>query len=450
MDDALKIISLEAQNVMCLKAVRITPEGNLVVIGGENGQGKSAALNCIIYGVEGKGAICKEPLRRGEKNGFTALDLGDIKIRRTFTEGGGGTLTVTNKDGMVYKSPQAILDGLYGKIAFDPVAFANEKDKQLERLKKLVGLDFTDLDAKRKALFDSRTVVNRDGKAMKARLDAIPIHTDAPEPVSVAALMKELKAAQSVNAANLKKRNDLERMELDHGSAVSATETAQEAAIEKSIEIDSEIAELRAKILELGKKADAEKEKVKKMAESIEQGETLYAVEHEKQKAVIAALVDVDEESMQAKINGAEVINEKVRSNAARKALDADVDAKRKESQSLTEQIEAIDAEKSQQLSAAKFPVPGLSFNETGVTFNGLPFEQASSAEQLRVSMAMGIAMNPKLRVLIIKDGSLLDSKSLKLVAEFAAANDAQVWMERVGQGQECQVIIEDGMVKHE
>lgn len=36
MDITMKILSLEAQNILRLKAVRITPEGPVVVIGGEN------------------------------------------------------------------------------------------------------------------------------------------------------------------------------------------------------------------------------------------------------------------------------------------------------------------------------------------------------------------------------------------------------------------------------
>jgi len=79
----------------------------------------------------------------------------------------------------------------------------------------------------------------------------------------------------------------------------------------------------------------------------------------------------------------------------------------------------------------------------------GVPFSQASSAEQLRVSVAMGLAMNPTLRVVLIRDGSLLDSASMQLIAEEAAKNKAQVWVERVSEdGAGCTVVIEDGMVQ--
>jgi hypothetical protein len=76
-----------------------------------------------------------------------------------------------------------------------------------------------------------------------------------------------------------------------------------------------------------------------------------------------------------------------------------------------------------------------------------LPIDQASSAEQLLVSVSIGAALNPKLRVLLIRDGALLDTDSKKLLADFAAKNDLQIWVEETESGDEAAVIMEDGMV---
>ena len=115
----------------------------------------------------------------------------------------------------------------------------------------------------------------------------------------------------------------------------------------------------------------------------------------------------------------------------------------------LTKNIEEIDSCKNESMKKAKFPIDGLSFSSEGVLYNGVPYEQCAQSEQLRVSVAMGLAMNPTLRVLLIRDGSLLDQSNRKLVAEMAAEADppAQVWMECVGKGEDSTVIIEDGMI---
>jgi hypothetical protein len=79
---------------------------------------------------------------------------------------------------------------------------------------------------------------------------------------------------------------------------------------------------------------------------------------------------------------------------------------------------------------------------------NGHPFVQASDAEQLRASIAIAISMNPQIRVIRVRDGSLLDEDSIKLVAELAEANDCQVWLERVDSSGKIGFVLEDGHVK--
>jgi hypothetical protein len=81
------------------------------------------------------------------------------------------------------------------------------------------------------------------------------------------------------------------------------------------------------------------------------------------------------------------------------------------------------------------------------VTYRGLPFDQASSAEQLRVSVAIAMAAHPKLRVLRIKDGSLLDERSLAMLEEMAEAADYQVWVERVDTSGAVGIVMEDGAI---
>jgi hypothetical protein len=56
--------------------------------------------------------------------------------------------------------------------------------------------------------------------------------------------------------------------------------------------------------------------------------------------------------------------------------------------------------------------------------------------------------MNPTLKILLIRDGSLLDEDNLALIARMAEEAGGQIWIEMVGDGKDVQVLIEDGMVK--
>ncbi len=105
------------------------------------------------------------------------------------------------------------------------------------------------------------------------------------------------------------------------------------------------------------------------------------------------------------------------------------------------------DAEKLAAIEKAKLPVESLTFGDGIVLLNGVPFDQGSDAEQLRASCALAMAGNPTLRVLRVRDGSLLDEDALALLAKMAEERDYQVWIERVGSGN-IGFVLEDGQLK--
>ena len=112
------------------------------------------------------------------------------------------------------------------------------------------------------------------------------------------------------------------------------------------------------------------------------------------------------------------------------------------------QRLASLDQTKVTALQAATFPIDGLAFDDDGVTYKGVPFSQCSAAERLRVSLAMAMALNPKIKVLRITDGSLLDKDNLRVIREMVEAQDYQLWIVKVSDGEGVGVIIEDGMVK--
>lgn len=201
---------------------------------------------------------------------------------------------------------------------------------------------------------------------------------------------------------------------------------------------------LRRRVLDL----EEELRKVREMIGPQEAIERSVAAEHDAAIAADFAFKPIDEAPLRKSLAGATETNQHIQENQARAKALAELKAKTDQANELTEQIERIDAEKAEKLAATPFPIEGLGFSEDGVTFNGIPFSQASAAQQLRVSVAMGAALNPKLRVMLVRDGSLLDPKSLTLLTELADKHDLQVFVERVGSGDASAIIIEDGAVQ--
>ncbi len=103
---------------------------------------------------------------------------------------------------------------------------------------------------------------------------------------------------------------------------------------------------------------------------------------------------------------------------------------------------------RSEAIEEADLPVEGLEITADGITFDGVPFAQKSSAARIRISMAVAMAANPKLRVIRVTNGSLISESNLKLIADIAAENDYQVWVELVDETGDVGIYIEDGEVK--
>ena len=416
-DNGMRVVKLIAENYKRLSAVEIEPpqDASTVVIAGRNAQGKSSVIDAIWAALSGtaaaKGTSTTRPIRDGEDKARVTVDLGDIVVTRTWA-GEKTSLKVESKDGARYSSPQRMLDELIGRLSFDPLAFASLSPKaQQAELLQLVELPFNpaDLAARRASAFEDRTDIGRTVKQLQGQLDgylAFPV--DIPdEELSVAALVNDLREAQRVHTDAQGARDAVEkcvaRVEAAH-LAVAAAE-AQLADAQRRLEnTQAHLDEIPADLPDLA--------------------------------------------ALEAKIDGAESVNAQVRQKQERDRVAEQLAATKVEYDALTAKIAEIDGLKSAGLAAAEFPIPGLGFDDDGVTYGGIPFAQASAAERLRVSVAMAMALNPKVRVIRITDGSLLDSENLALIEEMAADGGFQVWIERVDETGTVGVVIEDGSVK--
>lgn len=390
----MRITRLTAENFKKLKAVDITPEGDMVMITGKNAQGKSSVLDAIWAACAGKAGVkqVERPIRDGEKNARVVLELEDLRIERKWTASG-STLTVGPRDGSSkFNSPQAILDKLIGSLSFDPLAFAHADAKtQVATLVNLTGreADFERIARQRKAAYDDRTLTNRDVKRLQAQVDGLPAESGAVARVDVGELLEQIQIE-------------------DRRASLRLRWTELQREIERLQVTQAEVA---------GEAADL--------------------------PAPVATRTELQE-----RLNQAEVTNQSAAASERRQELADQLSDAADAADALTEQISVLDAEKVELLASSELPVPGLSFDDDGVLYNGVPFQQASNAERIRVSVGMAMALNPELRVIRITDGSLLDSDNLALIESMAAANDFQCWIEKVDESGEIGVVIEDGSVK--
>lgn len=404
----MKIIRLTAANVLRLKAVEITPDGTVQVITGKNAAGKSSVLNAIFLALSGGTAAreIKRPIRDGEDHAEVTLDLGDIVVTRTWDDKG-TKLVVKAADGATYRSPQTLLDQLVGKLSFDPLAFTRlSAREQREALLDLLGLDFTAADRERQRLYDERL---ETGRRAHSYGELPKLAKDAPT--------REIPATEILDRINTAQRwqRDVDQAQQMIRQGMANAESTE-----------AQIARLQATLGDLRNGIAREQERLDAMP------------------------APEDMAALRAELAGIEDRNKTARDNAR---ILSDREAQKAHEEHYTDlgrTIAALDAVKARAIAEAEMPVAGLGFDDSGVTFGGVPFSQASSAEQIRVSLAMAMALNPSVRVIRIMDGSLLDSDSLAAIKAAAAEHDFQILLEMVGDAETADaasIVISDGSV---
>ena len=438
-----QIVRLDVSNFMRVEAVEILVDSGVMVIGGENAQGKSSVLLAIEAALGGTRGICEQPIKLGKSKAHVIAELNDIVVTRQWSAKGGTTLTVTTKEGSPLRAPQEVLDSLLGSLSFDPLYFsrlassgkADERAKAAEMLRKLVGLDFTALDAERKSRFEKRRVVNAQAETMPTKLLAYPADPTAPkEEADVTALQAQLSAAFKENEARVKKAAETDTFEREISQLKSMGDGTMEEIEKWHTTRDTDLARLKERydqdVLRITSAHDANVARLTKEAETYTSSADAKEKERSTKALELAESKPAETESLQKQILNSQTDNTKVRVQKRRGELLAEQRELTEKADGLTDEIEAIDAKKAKMLAESKFPVPEISFSDAEVLLEQLPFSQGSSAQRLRASVAIGMALNPKLRVMLIREGGNdLDESNLKLVGEIAKANKFQVWI---------------------
>lgn len=418
---SVTITALEAENVKRIKAVAFAPSPTgLTLVGGNNNQGKTSVLDALAWALGGDrfrpdaaqrdGAIAPAHLKVTLSNG--------VVVER---KGKNASLTVTDPTGR--RSGQQLLNAFVEPLALDLPRFMDASDKEkADILLRIIGIgaELHTRDLEIKGLYDKHTFTGQLAAQKKHFAEEMISYPEAPdEPVSASELIRQQQDILARNGENQRLR-------------------AQYAELEQQVQqcVD-ELKRTRERIATL-----------QQLADELDAKHTKLFNQRETARKTVSQLQDESTAALEASIRDVEETNRKVRANLEKSRAEDEAAQYASEYDRLTESIQQKRADRMALLNGADLPLPGLSVEDGVLTYNGKHWRDMSGSDQLRVAAAIVRRLNPDCGFVLLDKLEQMDLTTLQEFSAWLEAEHLQAIATRVSTGSECQIIIEDGMVK--
>ena len=409
---SVKIAAFTLENIKRIKALTYEPTATgLTVIGGGNAQGKTTILDALAWALGGGRMAPSNPHRKGsiKPPEIDVTLTNGIHVER---RGKKSTLRVSDPDGK--RAGQSLLDAFIGEFALNLPKFltANAREKAQTLLQILgIGDELARLDMEYDRLYQQRHTLGQTTTQKVKYADELSEFADAPpEPVSVSELLAGHKTILANNAENERKRQTVERLET---------------------------AAVRAK---------AERDLLREQLAIAEDNLTHAQADLATAQKSAEDLRDESTEAIEVDLHRIEEINAQVAANAEKQRAEDEANELRAQYDALTGQVEQVRTDRLALLDGADLPLPGLTIEDAELRFHGQPWDGMSGVEQLRVATAIVRQLKPDCGFVFLDHLESFDLDTLRAFGKWAEAEDLQILGTRVSTGEECSLIIEDGL----
>lgn len=409
---SVQINTFEIENTKRIKAFKMEcAKTGLTVIGGRNDQGKSTVLHSIAFVLGGQRHAPTRIKREGSlANPWIRLTLSNGLIVER--KGKNSSLKITDPEGR--NGGQGLLNSFVHQFALDLPKFMNsattEKSKALLQIIG-VGEELARLEKEENVTYNERHALGRIADQKRKFAEELVTYADAPDtPISALELIQEQQGILARNGENQRKRQQAGQIESEHQAAATT------------------VADLKKRL------ADAE-EKLSNLTRDLETA-----------RKTAKELKDESTLEIEAKLRKIDDTNIKVRANLDKAKAIEDAEEQKKQYDALTEKLENVRSKKVALLDNADLPLPGLSVEKGELVYNGQAWDCMSGSEQLRVATAIVRKLNPECGFVLLDKLEQMDLDTLKSFGEWLEAEGLQAIATRVSTGDECSIVIEDGM----
>lgn len=462
--NGLHILKAEIKNFKNIESRVIDFGGKSVIITGANGSGKSSLLQAIMSPLNAK-VIPPKAIKNGEETGSVQIEIGGNLFGKpeTYTldlyfsqQHKSGRIKITDKNGDEVKGGRELVKTIIGNISFDVFQFINKSKtpdgkhskagvrEQIDTLKSFLSdserKQLNDLDNEVETIYSDRTFLNKEIDTLEAELRGSEYTAqeieDYSTPIPIKPIQDKLSAIGEAMEKWSKVNNGVESRKeqlskLNHYGLEEAQELLKILQTPSLYKVKSPLAEIFVTKLKL---FVADLENQFKTAE--ENNATYEAIQAQIKQGEdwLKKNTKPTGENLTTELNDANKHNENHEKVKSYLKKHESLTKKKEESQRITKRLEEIKSEKAEVFAKSSLPVKGLSFDEEQVLYNGLPFteEQHPTSTIIGVGVKIAMAMNPNLKVIVIKDGSLLDPKTMKAVLQMASKYNYQLLIEQV------------------
>lgn len=431
-----KIHKIEIRNLKAVSEAEMTFNGCTVLVTGGNDKGKTSILSGIVDRI--KGDKPEMIVKKGELEGHGSLELttGEVFMWK-FDSNGMDKLTYQTKEG-VNGSVTREIAKKYFPTQFDIDKFLISQPKeQSKQFQKLVGLDFTEIDARYKVAFEARTEANREEYRLRQNVEKIIPIPEKVETVSIDDLVKqknEIRAKLDQQYQENKKHNDGLRdiFEKTKTQIRAAVKEFNDEQAEKAYAIDGANQVLK-KLVEMGYTGNEVSEWINTLvkpetmkSDVIEIGKLENPAYITPEKPDEAELNAVDQ-----KIVDLNKINEKAAEWNRYQDQVTEHRAAMEFAEAKDDVVKEIEAEKFRMMQGANIP-DGIELTEDGIMIDGYPLSkmQLSKSEIYCAALRLASIGLGEVRTLHF-DASPLDREKLSAIQKWADENDLQLLIER-------------------
>ena len=423
--DDMTIVSLTVDSFQKIRAAHVEPSPTgVVAVRGKNRAGKSSLIGSMMAVLLGRKFRPTLPITAGERGSKALLDLGRIEIIGAWKRDSAGaakfSLAIKSKEGYKFGTPAALLDELVSNCA-DPGAFIEMTPAEQGReVLAALGLsdELTRMEDEVSAAFERRKEIARDERSARAEYESLRARTSQLPRVEAVAPIEELTVQlREANEANSKlERNRLELTSIER----------------EGHRLASELKELEARMAQVKAAIESKREEYSALASEV----------------ASSKLVDTANLERLIQIASAQAKNQSICDQFA----DASnkVGALEAQLSEANETLESCRLDVRKLFESVDFPIEGMRYDleSKALLLNDLPLAQASQAEAIQVGCAIAMLGDPKIRVMFIRDGSLLDADSLALIDQICVEHNFQAWVEQVSSDSAgVGIYIEDGEV---